>query len=118
MDNIYNNAVNAVVKFAEKKVSELESQKDANIRLKQDAYKRETTDKRIAEIVAIRDKSLTELKASYDEQVKTINLAFENKKAQLIEEGNALVKAEEEMRFENGVKAIMQGIELLKGEIK
>lgn len=116
--DIYNNAVNAVVQFAEKKVSELNAQKDANIRLKQEAYKRETTDKRIAEIAKIKDEHLAKAKAVYDEEVKSITLAYENKRNQLIEEGNNLVKAEEEMRFEKGVEAIKNGIALLKGEGK
>lgn len=116
--DIYNNAISQVVQFAEKKVADLKAQKDANIRLKQETYKRETTDKRVADIAKIRDEDLAKLKAKYDEDVEAIKLAFDNKRAELIETGNSLVKAEEEVRFEKGVEAIMNGIKLLKGEDK
>lgn len=114
--DIYNNAISQVVQFAEKQVADLNAKKEANIRVKQEAYRRETTDPRIAEITKIRDEHLAKAKRVYDEEIKSITLAYDNRKAELIEEGNALVRAEEEMHFSKGVEAIMNGIKLLKGE--
>ena len=112
--DIYEKAISDVTQFVEKEIAKLGSQRDANVKLKQATYKQQTTDKLIANITAERDEAISKLTTKYNEDVKTINLGYENKKTELIEKGNALVKAEEDCKYELGVSALREIVQKLK----
>ena len=112
--DIYEKAISDVTQFVEKEIAKLGSQRDANVKLKQATYKQQTTDKLIANITAERDEAISKLTTKYNEDVKTINLGYENKKTELIEKGNTLVKAEEDCKYELGVSALREIVQKLK----
>ncbi len=114
--DIYNKAVNEVIQYAEKKIAELRSQKDATIRVKQATYKAEVTDTLIAEISKERQETLDKLKAQYDKDVARANQGFDTKKAELIEKGNEFVRADEEYKHAQGILALENLIKSAKGE--
>lgn len=114
--DIYNKATTEVITFAEKKIAELTSQKEATIRVKQASYKAEVTDGLIQEIGKERQATLEKLKANYEKEVARVNSGFETKKAELIEKGNEFVRADEEYKFAQGILALENLIKSAKGE--